>query len=354
MNDASYHQIQRKLHSPFKVALESFLSASNITLNVKNITSEYYSGYFESPQVDLTLLDTRDCTRMFLNTDLSVGKLNKTLIFVDASVSKIGKVGAAILIPELSVKSLFRLPDNLPVYYAEAYAILKAIHYICDRRIQNSIIVSDSCHVLSDIKYHNIHKSPHPHILDDIHNLLHTSANKNITLVWHPGHSYCDHSTNIDSYAKLATKLPLTTQISFSTKEAISAADSIINNKWMNIWKSDKTCQYQYVFELSNSIKCYNTNRKRDVSLTRLRLQQSKLNSGLYKLGLHDTGDCEVCEVPENAQHFLLECTKTESLRINLKKIRKIKENWNLQFLLSNPSSLDIIGKFISENNIDI
>ena len=54
----------------------------------------------------------------------------KCMFYVDGSVRDNLKVGAAIFSPYLSVYQKFNLPDGLPIFYAEAFAILKALLYV--------------------------------------------------------------------------------------------------------------------------------------------------------------------------------------------------------------------------------
>ena len=48
--------------------------------------------------------------------------------------------------------------------------------------------------------------------------------------------------------------------------------------------------------------------RKKDTLITRLRLHGCFLNKYLHKIGLHDSGLCDICRVPETVEHFLFNC----------------------------------------------
>ena len=81
---------------------------------------------------------------------------------------------------------------------------------------------------------------------------------------------------------------------------------------------------------------------------------QSKLNGGLFKIGLHHDGFCNTCGVIEDNLHFLTECTKTEELRNQIKtQIQITPVKWSYNELTSNKEILDLIVKFIIAKNID-
>src|SRR3989442_11616836 len=77
---------------------------------------------------------------------------------------------------------------------------------------------------------------------------------------------------------------------------------------------------YQHIFNPTKKFILPNRSRKNDITVNRLRLLQTKLNAGLYKLGLHQTGLCEMCNVEESSQHIILHCKKTESPRIDIRQ----------------------------------
>src|SRR3989442_2896093 len=112
---------------------------------------------------------------------------------------------------------------------------------------------------------------------------------------------------------------------------------------------------YQHIFNPTNNFILPNRSRKNDITVNRLRLLQTKLNAGLYKLGLHQTGLCEMCNVEESCQHMILYCKKTENLRIDIRQsVPTVSKPWDYKDYLSNPKVVDIIINYIRTESIII
>ena len=168
------------------------------------------------------------------STKLNNIQLKYTNIFyTDGSVNSEGKVGAAFFSPNLSINFLFHLPTGLSIYYAEAFAILKALDHTQINNLNNFCIISDSLSVLTDIKTSNTNSSPHPHIITKICDiLLNLSTQYNISLVWFPGHKGNQDSSTIDSLAKKARKADMIHEIEFSTSEALLMLEEWYTSTW--------------------------------------------------------------------------------------------------------------------------
>src|SRR4051812_4149861 len=92
---------------------------------------------------------------------------------------------------------------------------------------------------------------------------------------------------------------------------------------------------YQNTFNPTKRYILLNRSRKNDITVNRLRLLQTKLNAGLFKLGLHQNGLCESCNVEGSCQHMLLKCKKTEILKnIISKSVQIVSHPWEYQELL--------------------
>src|SRR6266516_6713738 len=123
----------------------------------------------------------------------------------------------------------------------------------------------------------------------------------------------------------------------------------------MKDWEMNPTGKYQNSFKPNMNVIKENASRKKDMIINRLRLLQIKLNSGLYKLEIHQTGECDVCRVEETCEHFLLKCTKTEVLRRIIKTHHKAKQStWRYEDIMENEKVLDIIASYVIEQGITI
>src|SRR5437867_2241967 len=76
--------------------------------------------------------------------------------------------------------------------------------------------------------------------------------------------------------------------------------DAWIWDKWLKKWRENPIGAYQHIFIPTKKFILSNRSRKKDITVNRLRLVQTKLNAGLYKLGLHQTDLCEMCNVEES------------------------------------------------------
>src|SRR6267154_45476 len=183
-------------------------------------------------------------------------------------------------------------------------------------------IFSDNAKILQDVKYVDFQKSPHPALIQSIVGHLNDFKNSEILLKWIPGH--CNHPDiiKIDKLAKKSTSSDNYHNITFSKHEAIQTVEAFIWNKWLNQWSSEPKGNYQVIFPPSKYSTASIKSRKKDVIRNRIILLNTKLNSGLHKLGLHANGNCDICGVQEDSIHFIMECKKTEQLRKDIRKLQ--------------------------------
>ena len=76
-----------------------------------------------------------------------------TKIYTDGSkATSPYKTSAAVVIPDLQIKTGSRLPDLCSVYTTEFWAILEALKIIAENKLQKAIIISDSLSVLKSLE----------------------------------------------------------------------------------------------------------------------------------------------------------------------------------------------------------
>src|SRR2546425_2414534 len=364
LSDKKFFQFQLNCKSKFKVILRDFLSATGITLSPICITYSYKPWGKENKYVDLSFLDMQLKTDVGNNSDVAdlinnsiedTTTVFENLLFVDGSVSSSGGVGASVHSPLQNINNLFKLPDHLTVYYAEAYAILQAITTAVKTNLKSFCIISDNFKVLKDIKHEYVATSPHPSIILSILNQISIIPHNNFLLKWMP--SNCRHPSivNSDRLAKSASSSSTIQQISFTKYEVSAITEAWVWKDWRKKWQLHPNGSYQNTFKPACYIPATNKNRRYDIIKNRFRLLQTKLNSGLYKVGLHDSGLCEECGVEETAFHFLFDCTKNVCLRNSIKRTVNIPLNPSkYQELVSNQKVIDILINYITANNISI
>ena len=110
--------------------------------------------------------------------------------------------------------------------------------------------------------------------------------------------------------ARDAIKKPNTEyELSISVNEARNLAEEY-TQECFQTWWDQQTSKYKIVQPKVTKKPFFTTDlRSQDVVMTRLLLGRCRLNDQLYKLGLHSSGLCDRCAVPETVEHFLLGCT---------------------------------------------
>ena len=88
------------------------------------------------------------------------------------------------------------------------------------------------------------------------------------------------------------------------------------------VWENEETGAFYSHLQpdAGYKIKYRNQPRRKDTTITRLRLGQSMTNAGLYKIRLRDNADCAICRTPETPEHFLLTCPVQQQLQDHLRR----------------------------------
>lgn len=67
--------------------------------------------------------------------------------------------------PSNNLCLLSKLPNVLNIYYAEGYAIFKAVNFTISIAFGEVYVISDSLQVLKDLKFANFDRSSHTSLL---------------------------------------------------------------------------------------------------------------------------------------------------------------------------------------------
>ncbi len=355
--DKKYFNLEINNKSNYKQILDNFTSANDIVLEKFEYASdpEPWTENYEQVDIELSQINNvQNKTQDAVNKYSLIKNTFKNIFLVDGSVKKDGKVGAAVFCADLSLKLHFKLPVFLNIYYAEAFAILKALEFISEHDLQKSCIISDSLTVLSDIKYNHLANSPHPYLINTI--TKHLSGLKSISISWLPGHLENANIPSADKIAKLSADLPYPpVNISYTCAEATCVLEEWVEGLWNNEWRENIKCSYQKIFKLNKGHEFTFKSRRIDTAISRLRLCQTRLNSGKFKIGQHEDGLCLSCGVMEDGYHFIFNCVRTVNLRIKLREIaEKGNVKWNFADVLSNKESIIAIAEYIVRNNIEV
>ena len=272
---------------------------------------------------------------------------DKLAVYTDGSKTETGKVAAACVVPSIGAKRSARITDDVTIYAAELQAIIMAVDTV-DTAITDSkeiAVFSDSKSVLESL---DAGKSlSRPTLYQTLTAKLNASKHK-FSFIWIPSHCNIHGNEAADQEAKQATELiSITEDIGMEVHDYYKLARKYSLEKWQQAYSSsDKSAFYKTLEPaVTTEIKYVDSEKRREVLITRLRLGKCSLNEYLYKIKRHQTGSCDRCGKPESVKHFLIECNGSELTGfLNAFCTRRHLE-FNLSTVLSNRETRDIIYK---------
>ena len=170
------------------------------------------------------------------------------------------------------------------------------------------------------------------------------SIGVNVTYLWVPSHNGIQGNEIADDLVKNATRRNCDPEISTVNLDlSLSEIKSIIKRHGLKIW------QQQYISNSTGAFykKCfpsiYNRNIFNCSQIHRLQTGHCRLNSHMQRIGLHDTGLCSNCNVPEDVVHYHFVCSKYNHQRsILIKELKKLNVKFTLQILFDPKATLSL------------
>ena len=159
-----------------------------------------------------------------------------------------------------------------------------------------------------------------PNLVNKILQLL-TKIPYAITFVWIPSHIGIRGNEIVDRLANGAiASETIDLPVSLELREMYKLTEKYVCDIWQNAWSKCNTGQHYKSIEplVSLNVKfTSSTNRRKEITITRLRLGKCRLNAYLKEISAHPDGLCENCHTAETVEHFLLHCCNrvTVSLR---------------------------------------
>ena len=146
-------------------------------------------------------------------------------------------------------------------------------------------------------------------------------------------------------------------QVKPEVEEIVSIAKGNIMQNWQDRWNNDNRARFYHALEpeVNSAVKFHDINRRREVTVTRLRFGHCRLNKQLHLMGIHENGLCSQCNVPEDVPHYLLHCDKYNDLRRELVGQATQKNvDVTVRNLLTKPELGEALWSYIRATNADI
>lgn len=287
-------------------------------------------------------------------------------IYTDASKSEVG-TGCAIFIPQFDFKSKIKLPKEMSIYSAEAYAILIALEFIKSSNLKSFVIFSDSMSVLLSISNYSdsISKKVHPFIRGIKHHINFLKIHGvHVQPIWVKAHTGILNNEEVDRLAKesVITGNPVE---GMCFNDCLNVIKTSLEKKWDNYWKEycfttpTRYSQIQRDIQKEPWYFRYNIPRKYITTIIRLRFGHGCYPKHLYKIGILQSDTCVNCDKIGDLDHYFLECEiYAEERKEFYEDIIKLKipAPFNLLHLLSlnDNKVIEFIINFLRKSNFRI
>ena len=208
---------------------------------------------------------------------------------------------------------------------------------------RNIVVLTDS---LSSVQSLDQQKSnSRPKLIMEILTLLQNTTHS-FSVLWIPGHSGIGGNDVADQLAKEALTRPtVDVQLEPEAREHYDAVDRYVLQRWQESWDQSTTGAHARSITPQVSMRSRHAypNRRQEICISRLRLGKCRLNFYLFKYGLHPTGLCDTCEVPETIEHFILDCTVSNLVECIRPICDRLRVGLDLVSILNSKPVLEVL-----------
>ena len=252
--------------------------------------------------------------RALVAVKISEMRQGTLLIYTDGSHDPAtGRTACAWHAPQLGVTDSVRLPDDSDIFSAELLAISMAVQLVRRNLPDSACILTDSMGVATALN--TGHSSARGGLVRNVVNSLEDLRSLRVsTLVkWIPSHVGIPGNEVADVAAKDALGLEEIFDLPPTWITLGRKVQRLVHNEWQEEWdRCEKGRGLHRILSDVRSVVCNaGMTSKGERSLARLRSSHVNLNATLFAKGrLVPSRDCEVCQVPEDVDHYLLDCRK--------------------------------------------
>ena len=242
-------------------------------------------------------------------------------IYTDGSKDPENNSSCAYVIPELKIKKGYKLPSHTSIFLCELAAIFLSLIWIEEFKPLKVVLFVDSLSALQAISG-PVFKIQ-AQIIYDIY-LLYTSLTTqgiHIILEWIPSHVGISGNELADREAKKALRQNYPDIYIPLYKEDIkNLCKNILKNMWQKNWNNNSKGRTLYLVQdtVSFKISIPRMNRETERNLFKIRCGYISINKYLCTLGKSRDEKCDTCQVTDNVEHFMFNCTKYNAQRRTL------------------------------------
>ena len=278
-------------------------------------------------------------------------------IYTDGSGSANGRRAASFYVADSNIESACRLTDNLSILSTELIAIKLAILWLNAFEVKyKENYRKRKCAIFTDCKNAkklldiNFKKSTHS-VAGDIIEIIKKIHFITIEIIWLPGHIGIIGNEIADSIAKSALgKQQIEEHCVLNLEDSFIIIANNITDMWQKSYTNNKTSTHYKNIEplVSEKEKFSDKLRKKEVTISRLRLGKAKLNGYLYTMGIHQNGWCDSCKTEETIEHFILNCKESKICTV-VKGMRE-GEQVSIRELLNQKDNIEKIYRSITRD----
>jgi ribonuclease HI len=282
---------------------------------------------------------------------------NCTCIYTDGAQSANGTTGCSLYEPDSGYEKSIRLTDHTTVYASELTAVEHAIEWA--NNIQSPaktelVIATDSLAVVQSID--NRTEKTRPNQVNRVLNKIDNSLRKyeKVTITWIPGHHGIHGNEKADELAKKALSRPMIDHhLRKERNELKIDIRKHTTNEWQTHWTNhDRGNFYKDIEPLvGTKVKYTDDSRRKEVTITRLRLGHCLLNDTLHQINRRANDNCDTCPEEETVQHYLMHCPDQQGLREKLRTLCVAKKTlFNLRTILTDPDCVDSVYDWVARS----